>query len=283
MENSIEAINYVNKISRQKVTVEIISTFLNKKGPNNIEDHYIMEALKDMQDKGVINKYNRPINLKSPQPTEIPTTAEKVNVANIRSINDSMNKTFPLLPNRSLPTTPPTTANTTPRLFSIDNSTLNSKLESLESKLHDKIVAMKQFLMDELQSLKRETQLLQTMDSCNKFEDRNILENKIKMSEFENNLLKSDISNKQKFIDTILEHNGKLLNKTVNNSISTVKKKTIPDGQEHKDEMSGVGLNNEQTLIENDISEQHENKNEKNNNKKKMTEKMINQRKQKYQ
>ena len=37
-----------------------------------------MEALKDMQDKGVINKYNRPINLKSPQPTEIPTTAEKL-------------------------------------------------------------------------------------------------------------------------------------------------------------------------------------------------------------
>ena len=103
------------------------------------------------------------------------------------------------------------------------------------------------------------------MDSCNEFEDRNILENNIKMLEFENSLLKNDISNKQKFIDTILEHNGKLLNnQTINNSISTVKKKTIPDGQEHKDEMSDVGLNNEQRLIENDISEQHENKTEKN-------------------
>ena len=180
-----------------------------------------------------------------------------------------MNKTFPLLPNRSLPTTPPTTANTTPRLFSIDNSTLNSKLESLESKLYGKIVAMKQFFMDELQSLKRETQLSQTMDSCNEFEDRNILENKIKMLEFENNLLKNDNSNKQKFIDTILEHNGKLLNnQTINNSISTAKQKTIPDSQEHKDEMSDVGLNNEQTLIENDISEQHEKKNEKNDKEK---------------
>ena len=270
MENSIlEAINYVSKISRQKVTVESISAFLNKKGPSNIEDHYIMEALKDMQDKGVINKYNRLINLKSPQPTEIPTTAKKVNVANIRSINDSMNETFPLLPNRSLPTTPPSTANTTPRLFSIDNSTLNSKLESLELKLHGKIVAMKQFFMDELQSLKRETQLSQTMDSCNEFEDRNMLENKIKMLEFENNLLKNDISNKQKLIDTILEHNSKLLNnQTINNSISTVKKKTITDGQEHKDEMSDVGLNNEQAVIENDISEQHENKNQKNDKEK---------------
>ena len=110
------------------------------------------------------------------------------------------------------------------------------------------------------------------MDSCNEFEDRNILENNIKMLEFENNLLKNDISNKQKFIDTILEHNGKLLNnQTINNSISTVKKKTIPDGQEHKDEISDVGLNNEQR-IENDISEQHENKNEKNVKEKKTRE-----------
>ena len=118
------------------------------------------------------------------------------------------------------------------------------------------------------------------MDSCNEFEDRNILENKTKMLEFENNLLKDDISNKQKFIDTILEHNGKLLNnQTINNSISTVKKKTIPNGQEHKDEMSDVGLNNEQMLTENDINEQHEHKNEKKMTKKKMTQKMINQRK----
>ena len=75
------------------------------------------------------------------------------------------------------------------------------------------------------------------------------------MLEFENNLLKNDISNKQKFIDTILEHNGKLLNnQTISNSISTVKKKTITDDQKHKDEMSDVALNNEQTVIENDIS-----------------------------
>ena len=107
------------------------------------------------------------------------------------------------------------------------------------------------------------------MDSCNEFEDRNMLEVKIKMLEFENNLLKNDISDKQKFIDAILEHNGKLLNnQTINNSISTEKKKTITDGQEHKDEMSDVGLNNEQTVIENDISEQHENKNEKNDKEK---------------
>ena len=53
MENLIlEAINYVSKISRQKITVESISTFLNKKGPTNINDQFITETLKDMQSKG---------------------------------------------------------------------------------------------------------------------------------------------------------------------------------------------------------------------------------------
>ena len=75
------------------------------------------------------------------------------------------------------------------------------------------------------------------------------------MLEFENNLLKNDISNKQKFIDTILEHNGKLINNQTSN-VTMVKKKTIPDYQEHKDKTSDVETNNEQMHIENYINEQ---------------------------
>ena len=36
------------------------------------------------------------------------------------------------------------------------------------------------------------------------------LKNRIKLLELENQLLKYDVSNKQKFIDTIFEHNSKL-------------------------------------------------------------------------
>ena len=36
------------------------------------------------------------------------------------------------------------------------------------------------------------------------------LKNRIKLLKLENQLLKCDVSNKQKFIDTILEHNSKL-------------------------------------------------------------------------
>ena len=54
-----------------------------------------------------------------------------------------------------------------------------------------------------------------------------------------------------------------IIYQTVNSSISSVRKKTIPDSQEHHDEMSDVRLYNEQMLNETNSSEQLENKNEK--------------------
>ena len=44
----IEAINYVSKISKQKVGVESISTFLKNKGVNTVGNDSILETLKKM-------------------------------------------------------------------------------------------------------------------------------------------------------------------------------------------------------------------------------------------
>ena len=41
-------------------------------------------------------------------------------------------------------------------------------------------------------------------------DETNAFKNRIKLLELENQLLKYEVSNKQKFIDTILEHNSKL-------------------------------------------------------------------------
>ena len=41
-------------------------------------------------------------------------------------------------------------------------------------------------------------------------EETNTLKNKIKLLELENKLSKDDITDKQKFIDTLLQHNSKL-------------------------------------------------------------------------
>ena len=75
-------------------------------------------------------------------------------------------------------------------------------------KLCRKIMAMKSYFMDELRSLKQEAPVTKNQD--NNQDDTTALKNRIKLLELENQLLKCDVSNKQKFIDTILKHNSKL-------------------------------------------------------------------------
>ena len=92
----------------------------------------------------------------------------------------------------------------------MENSSLNAKLESLESKLCGEIMAMKSHFMDELRSLKQESPVKIKRD--NEIEEVTTLRNRIKLLEIENQLLKDDVSNKEKFISTILEFNSKLSN-----------------------------------------------------------------------
>ena len=57
----IEVKKYVSKISEQKFIVDSNSIFLNNKGANNFNNNSILETLKEMQDKDLINKFNRPV------------------------------------------------------------------------------------------------------------------------------------------------------------------------------------------------------------------------------
>ena len=69
-------------------------------------------------------------------------------------------------------------------------------------------MAMKSYFMDELRSLKQESSVTKNRDYNQ--DETTALKNRIKLLELENQLLKYDVSNKQKFIDTILEHNSTL-------------------------------------------------------------------------
>ena len=71
-------------------------------------------------------------------------------------------------------------------------------------------MAMKSHFMDELRSLKQERP--DKIKRDNEIEEVTTLRNRIKLLEIENQLLKDDVSNKQKFISTILEFNSKLSN-----------------------------------------------------------------------
>ena len=101
--------------------------------------------------------------------------------------------------------------NTTLGVFTIGNSSLNAKFESLESKLCGKILTMKLYFIDELPPLKNEASINKKKAGLQYQHRRNNYpENKIKLLELENKLLKHDVTNKQKLIDTILKHNSKL-------------------------------------------------------------------------
>ena len=100
--------------------------------------------------------------------------------------------------------------NTTPRVLTIGNSSLKAKFESLESKLCGKIIAMKSYFIDELRSLRNETNINKEQDCNINTEETTTLKNKIKLLELENKLLKDDVTNKRKFIDASLQHNSKL-------------------------------------------------------------------------
>ena len=118
-----------------------------------------------MQADGLIKKYNWSINtdttLTTPTPSPIPKNQERQN--NDNSINNSsvsmINRSIATPMNRTLPPTPSAGSSITPintqRLLSVNSPGLNTKLESLKSKLCSKIMAMKSYFIEELQSLKK--------------------------------------------------------------------------------------------------------------------------------
>ena len=99
-------------------------------------------------------------------------------------------------------------------LNSVITSSFSSQLDSLEVKLCDKIMAIKSFFMDELQTIKNESLKSAKIRNTSTNIDHGTVDSieiKIKILETENKLLKDDIKNKQKLIDSILEHNSNLI------------------------------------------------------------------------
>ena len=152
--------------------------------------------------------------------------------------------------------------NTTPRALTIENFSLNTKFEFLESILCGEIIAMKSYFTDELQWLKNETTINKEQDFNTNTEETTTLKNKIKLLEHENKLLKDDVTDKKKFIDTILQNN---LNLSQNFDVSRIipvtneARKQPPERQHY--EKKGTELNKPQKQEENISSEKSNEKN----------------------
>ena len=79
MDNLIlEAIQYISKISKKKVTEDSISTYLNNKGAHNIDNKSVIEILKQLQGKGLINQLYRPIDTAITSKAPHSTTSQSV-------------------------------------------------------------------------------------------------------------------------------------------------------------------------------------------------------------
>ena len=52
----LEAIGYIRKVSKNKVTIDKIVTYLNNAGASNWDKESVEENLKEMQAKGIVNQ-----------------------------------------------------------------------------------------------------------------------------------------------------------------------------------------------------------------------------------
>ena len=169
----------------------------------------LLKALIQLQGKSLNNQIYRLIDAaitskathSTPAQSVISPTAE--NQVNDTSVNDIVDKSTPSI-NRSLRATSMAGIKTTTRFFTIGNSSLNAKFEALKSKLCGTNIAIKSYFMDELQLLKNKATVNKKQDCNINTEETTTLKNKIKLLELENKLLKDDVTNKQRSINTIL-------------------------------------------------------------------------------
>ena len=116
----LEAIHYMSKIYKRKVTEDSISTYRKNKGAHNGDNKSVIEILKQLPGKGLINQLYRPTDtaITSKAPHSIPSQYVISPIA-----ENHVNKPIPSI-NRSLMTAM-TGINTTPRALTMENSSLN--------------------------------------------------------------------------------------------------------------------------------------------------------------
>ena len=57
----LEAINYIRNVSKKKVTIDKIITYLNNAGASNQDKELVEANLKEMLTKGIINENYKPL------------------------------------------------------------------------------------------------------------------------------------------------------------------------------------------------------------------------------
>ena len=143
----LEAISYIRKVSKKKVKIHKIVTYLNDAGASLIES---AEAnLKEIQTKGIINENYKPLSSDSPDFSIIQDDVCIIPQIDCDVISATTNPVIPTPISDPTIATPNIGSFVTPCTLqpfhsnSVISSSFSSQLDSLEAKLCDKIMAMK--------------------------------------------------------------------------------------------------------------------------------------------
>ena len=201
--------NYTRNIRKKKVTLDKIVPNLNNAGTSNWDMESVKENLKEMQTKDIINEHYKPlITLPSDSPDFF---IIQVDVCITPGVNYDVIWIHLSGPAIATPNTGSFVTPCTPQTFhwnSVISSSFSSKLDLPEAKVCGKIMAMKSFFMDELHAIKNESLKSEKMRNSSTNDDHGTVEslqNKIKLLETKNKLLKDYVKNKQKLISKLTQ------------------------------------------------------------------------------
>ena len=155
----LEAINYIRNVSKKKVTIDRIVTYVKGAVVSSWDKEFVEANLKEMQTKGIINENYKPLISLSSDSPNFSIIQDDICITPQVDCDVISATTNPVIPTPiSDPTiaTPDIESFVTPCTLqsfysnSVISSPFGSQLDSFKAKLCDKIMAMKSFLMDEL-------------------------------------------------------------------------------------------------------------------------------------
>ena len=188
-----------------------------------------------METNGVINENYKPLITLSSDSPDFSMIQDDVSITpqvNCAVISTTTNPVIPNLISDPTIATPNIGSFVTPCTLQPfhSNSSFSSPLDSLEAKLCEKIMAMKSFFMDELQTIKNKSLKSAKIRNTSTNIDHGTvdkLRTKIKLLENENKLLKDDIKNKQKLAQNAFAQKHSVTRKINDKSISDTNTKAL--------------------------------------------------------
>lgn len=267
----LEAVNHIRNVSKKKVNEESILQMIKRKNATNINKDSLRVEIDQMIIKGLLDS-NFKILKNNPLYTIGESLLDDIHFSYDQSTIENQNDTVAFIgtqdtPKNDLEENP---NNSMPFIGGHATPIIKSKSDSLKSHKHQefddinaKVMALKNFFMDELYALRQDISSLQKQNHQNsistkskqdaKYFNDTIQELKAKLAsaEKENSLLKEEIKNKKRIIDTVLDQNAALL-KLNNSYASNSKERSTIDNKEHI-ENNNTTVNQRKELKSNDV------------------------------